>query len=79
MKKIYLIGLAVLGIAMSVSAADFSGKKFYINPGHGGHDSNDRPTALPLSVPMFYESDGNLSRGLAARNFFTANNASVKM
>ena len=45
MKKIYLIGLAVLGIAMSVSAADFGGKKFYINPGHGGHDSNDRPTA----------------------------------
>ena len=79
MKKIYLIGLAVLGIAMSVSAADFGGKKFYINPGHGGHDSNDRPTALPLSVPMFYESDGNLSRGLAARDFFTANKASVKM
>lgn len=27
MKKIYLIGLAVLGIAMSVSAADFGGQE----------------------------------------------------
>lgn len=71
--------LAAAIIALYGSAADFGGRKYYINPGHGGHDSNDRPTPMPLGVEIFYESDGNLSRGLHLRDFLLANNAQVKM
>lgn len=79
MKKIISLAVTAMMITAGAAAADFGGKKFYINPGHGGHDSDDRPTALPLGVEMFYESDGNLDRGLHLRDFFQANNASVKM
>ena len=58
MKKIYSIAIMLLCVVMSTSAA-----KVLINPGHGGHDSDDRPTPMPLGVEMFYESDGNLTRG----------------
>lgn len=73
-----LSAVALSGIQTS-QAANFNGKKYYVNPGHGGHDSDDRPTPLPLNVEMFYESDGNLSRGLFLRDFLEANGASVKM
>lgn len=73
-----LMALMLIGAA-NAEAADFGGKKFYINPGHGGHDSDDRPTPLPLGVEMFYESDGNLSRGLHLRDFLTAHGAEVRM
>ncbi len=68
-----------MGSVMPASAAVFTGKKYYINPGHGGHDSNDRPTPLPLGVTIFYESDGTLSRGLFMRDFITTYGGSVKM
>lgn len=79
MKKICLLALFVLGLSLGAAAADFGGKKFYINPGHGGHDSNDRPTALPLGVAMFYESDGNLDRGKHLYDYITNNNGKAKM
>ncbi len=79
MKKFLYTMMAALFVAAGATAADYGGKKFYVNPGHGGHDSNDRPTPMPLNVEIFYESDGNLGRGLALRDFLTANNASVKM
>lgn len=60
-------------------SANFGKKKFYINPGHGGYDSNDRPTALPCGVAMFYESDGNLDRAIHLKNFLVANNANVRL
>ena len=63
----------------TTGSANFGGKKFYVNPGHGGHSSDDRPTAMPLGVDMFYESDGNLTRGEYLKEFFVANNASVRM
>lgn len=73
------MALALAIAVPSASAADFGSKKYYINPGHGGHDSNDRPTPLPLGVEIFYESDGTLSRGLFMRTFFQNNKAQVKM
>ncbi|HQP80585.1 MAG TPA: N-acetylmuramoyl-L-alanine amidase, partial [Paludibacteraceae bacterium] len=63
MKKFFIITLCMLA-AFTANAA-----KIYINPGHGGYDSNDRPTPMPLGVAMFYESDGNTDRSLALRDF----------
>ncbi len=61
MKKILSALTLLLCISLTSGAAAF---KFYVNPGHGGHDSDDRPTPLPMGLtPQFYESDGNLDRG----------------
>ena len=43
--------------------------RVFINPGHGGHDSNDRPEpffneGMQQRVP-YYESDSNLAEGQA--------------
>ncbi|MDD3406181.1 MAG: DUF4623 domain-containing protein, partial [Paludibacteraceae bacterium] len=54
-----------LTVLCLVSVVNLNASSFYLNPGHGGHDSNDRPTPLPLGVDIFYESDGNLVRGKA--------------
>jgi hypothetical protein len=44
---------------------DFSGLKIFINPGHGGHDSDDRH----MIATDFWESEGNLSRGSSCAIF----------
>lgn len=81
MKKI--IGLiAVMFFFISLQAADFTGIKIYINPGHGGYDgANDRnlPTinyALGDTLG-FWESYSNLQKGLALRDMLLASNATV--
>ena len=80
MKKLYTIIAVVLSVVFTASAADLGGKKFYVNPGHGGHDSDDRQIVLPFSgIPDFWESEGNLERGFHLRDLFEANNAKVKM
>lgn len=92
MKGLKILAIALLGLSLSASAdsgktysaktggtANFSGKKFYINPGHGGHDSDDRPTAMPCGVAMFYESDGNLDRAVHLKDFLVKNNANVRL
>lgn len=73
MKKLYISILALCICAITNAA------NFYINPGHGGHDSDDRPTAMPLGVEMFYESDGNLDRGFHLRDFLQGLGCGVKM
>ena len=67
-RTILLIATALL--ALTVSAADLTGKRIYINPGHGSFGPNDRPMAtIPYpnltSTGMpdtcgFYESNTNL-------------------
>lgn len=80
MKKLYSIIAVILCVVFTASAGDLGGKKFYVNPGHGGHDSDDRQIKLPFSyIPDFWESEGNLERGFHLRDFFEANNAKVKM
>ena len=94
MKKVFSIVASLLCVALvaigaensgasytgtTTGSANFGKKKFYINPGHGGHDSNDRPTAMPCGVEMFYESDGNLDRAFHLKDFLVANNANVRL
>ena len=69
MKKIFMVLAAAL-LTLSMSAADLTGKRIYINPGHGSWGPNDRPMAtipypeLPTTgMPDtlgFYESNTNL-------------------
>ncbi len=59
MKKIILFILFVSLFANS-NAQQFSGYKFCIDAGHGGHDpANDRRIELPYGI-IFWESEGNL-------------------
>lgn len=81
MKKIIVI-IVVMFFVISLHAADFTGIKIYINPGHGGYDgANDRnlPTinyALGDTLG-FWESYSNLQKGLALRDMLLASNATV--
>lgn len=69
MKK-YILLFATALLAVSMSAADLTGKRIYINPGHGSFGPNDRPCAtIPYpnlsSTGMpdtcgFYESNTDL-------------------
>jgi len=55
--------------------AQFDGIKIMINPGHGGHDSNDRF----ISDTGFWESEGNLTKGLHLRDMLEARGAEIVM
>ena len=55
--------------------SDFSGLKIFINPGHGGHDGDDRH----MIATDFWESEGNLTKGLFLRELLESRNATVYM
>ncbi|MBI3123465.1 MAG: Ig-like domain-containing protein [Ignavibacteriales bacterium] len=77
MKKIILlIGLALLSLS-SLQAQSLAGYKIYINPGHGGHDpANDREIKLSAEV-TFWESEGNLAKGLYLKTMLETLGAKV--
>ena len=68
--KRYILLIATALMAVSMSAADLTGKRIYVNPGHGSFGPNDRPCAtIPYpalsSTGMpdtcgFYESNTDL-------------------
>jgi len=53
--------------------SDFTGIRIFVNPGHGGHDDNDRH----MLATDFWESDGNLEKGLFLRELLLDRNATV--
>ncbi len=67
--------LAVFFLFIAVlQAQDFTGIRIYVNPGHGGHDpANDRY----IPETGFWESEGNLTKGLYLRDLLQAHNATV--
>ena len=71
MKKLSIL---LLGLAASVcvNAADMKDLKIYVNPGHGGHDSDDRWVEVPPFTNQdpngFWESNSNLVKGLDLRD-----------
>ncbi len=79
MKKFGRFGLiAVLTLFPAVlygQRSDFSGLKIFINPGHGGNDDNDRH----MIATDFWESEGNLTKGLFLRQLLEDRNATVYM
>ncbi len=57
--------------------------KIYINPGHGGHDSDDRPMYIypfPRNDPnSFWESNSNLDKGLKLNEWLQREGFQTKM
>lgn len=68
MKKIIICLLSALAAIGAVQAKKMSDLKIYINPGHGGYDSNDRPITLEIfaagDTAGYWESKSNLYKGL---------------
>ncbi|MCK4813132.1 MAG: N-acetylmuramoyl-L-alanine amidase, partial [Candidatus Marinimicrobia bacterium] len=58
MKRFFIIFLFLFTI---LSATDTINVKIYVNAGHGGHDSGDRP---PINNAGYFEAEGNLTRAL---------------
>ncbi len=67
--------LTLCQISLSGQNADFSGLKIFVNPGHGGNDGDDRH----MLETDFWESEGNLEKGLFLRELLQARNAAVYM
>ena len=88
MKKTLLI-MAACVVSIAMFAADLTGKRIYINPGHGSWGPNDRPNAtIPYpnlaSTGMpdtcgFYETNTNLWKCLELRDRLEAAGAFVMM
>jgi len=83
MKKLQLFILLFL-LGSSLYAADFTGVKIYINPGHGGYNGANDRNLITINYELndtlgFWESWSNLQKGLALRDLLQANNATVFM
>ncbi|MDR1984145.1 MAG: Ig-like domain-containing protein [Prevotellaceae bacterium] len=83
MKKILTLLILLSVVLTSSFATDLTGIKIYINPGHGGYDSNDRNVVtIPFNLGDtlgFYESKSNLMKGLYLRDLLLAQNATIMM
>lgn len=68
MKKYTLLLLALFAIIFGAEARKMSDLKIYINPGHGGYTSNDRPIRIHPYASNdsngYWESKSNLYKGL---------------
>jgi len=66
-----------------VFGQNLTGVKIYINPGHGGYDSDDRNVVIPPFAAGdpngFWESVSNLDKGLHLRDLLQAAGAEVIM
>lgn len=88
MKKTLLL-MAACVVSIAMFAADLTGKRIYVNPGHGSWGPNDRPNAtipypnLPTTgMPDtcgFYESNTNLWKCLELRDKLESAGAYVIM
>lgn len=83
--KIKYLATAILaaGAIISGGARDAKGIKIYINPGHGGHDSDDRNVVIAPYAQGdpngYWESNSNLSKGLQLRDMLQAKGYTVEM
>lgn len=78
MKKIYFpVALLILlsGTCLNAQKTDLTGYRIFINPGHGGYDSDDRH----MLATDFWESEGNLVKGLYLRDLLRNMKADVYM
>ena len=78
-----LTAIAASALALNAGARDASGLKVYINPGHGGHDADDRNVVIAPYAQGdpngYWESNSNLSKGLQLRDMLEAKGYTVVM
>lgn len=83
MKRLFLIIIAILAIAAGSEARKVSDLKIYINPGHGGYTSNDRPIRIHPYAQNdsngYWESKSNLYKGLHLYHILDSMGATVYM
>lgn len=83
MKRLFLIIIAMLAIAAGTEARKVSDLKIYINPGHGGYTSNDRPIRIHPYAQNdsngYWESKSNLYKGLHLYHILDSMGATVYM
>lgn len=83
MKKILFPIIAWIILSGMAGAQSLTGLKVYINPGHGGFDSNDRNIPIPPfaagDTAGFWESKSNLVKGLYLRKLLETAGAQVIM
>jgi len=78
MKNSVFILIALL-VTINLSAQQFSGYRFCIDPGHGGHDpANDRKVELPYGI-IFWESEGNLETAFHLDTILKSLGATTKL
>ncbi|MCX7874742.1 MAG: Ig-like domain-containing protein [Melioribacteraceae bacterium] len=75
MRKLLLINFLILILTYNINAQSLAGVKVCINPGHGGNDSDDR--FIPETG--FWESEGNLGKGLHLKKLLENLGATVIM
>jgi len=70
-------------LSFAGTGQNLSGIRIYINPGHGGFDSDDRNVPLPPyalgDTAGFWESKSNLAKGLHLRQLLESAGATVIM
>jgi hypothetical protein len=72
---VVMVLLSICQVSLSGQKADFGGLRIFVNPGHGGYDSDDRH----MLETDFWESEGNLVKGLFLRELLQSRNAMVYM
>lgn len=65
--------LMLVCTGLQAQEKNFKGLRIFINPGHGGHDSDDRH----MKTTDFWESEGNLEKGLYLRDLLSDKKAVV--
>jgi N-acetylmuramoyl-L-alanine amidase len=75
MKKFFYVNIFILLLSIDLIAQSLAGIKICINPGHGGHDSDDRY----IAETGFWESEGNLGKGLHVKQLLESLGATVIM
>lgn len=73
MNKFYLFGIIAFFTSATLFAQDLTGIKVCIDPGHGGHESDDRY----IAATGFWESESNLSKAFYVEELLTAAGATV--
>ena len=82
MKKILILLSAFVLQFTGLQAADLTGVKIYVNPGHGGYDGANDRNLITINYELgdtlgFWESWSNLQKGLALRDMLQASGATV--
>jgi len=76
MKKTIILSLLLIAAFIgNAQKEDFTGIRIFVNPGHGGLDSDDRH----MIETDFWESEGNLAKGLYLRTLLQNKKATVYM